>query len=106
MKEKCDLKKVLDLAARMAVVLLGGGAEISRVEETLQHVARHFNVEQMDMFVIANGLFINMKSKYENENVRIRYVPNISANMRSICEINRLSRALEKDEYSLDEAFL
>ena len=37
-----NLKQILDLASRMAVVLIGSGAEISRVEETLQHISCHF----------------------------------------------------------------
>ena len=56
-----DLKEVLDLVSRMALILLGSGAEISRVEETLQRMADHFEVDKIDMFVIANGLFVNMK---------------------------------------------
>ena len=56
-----NLKQILDLASRMAVVLIGSGAEISRVEETLQHISDHFEVDRTEMFVIANGLFVSMQ---------------------------------------------
>ena len=99
-----DLKEVLDLVSRMALILLGSGAEISRVEETLQRMADHFEVDKIDMFVIANGLFVNMKRNDEDEHVKIQYVPDVSANMADICKVNALSRALSENCCSFEEA--
>lgn len=99
-----DLKQILDLASRMAVVLIGSGAEISRVEETLQHISDHFEVDRTEMFVIANGLFVNMQKDGVYEHVRIQYVPDVSANMTNICRVNEMSRALCESRCTIDEA--
>lgn len=99
-----NLKEILDFASRMATLLIGSGAEISRVEETLQHISDHFEVDQTDMFVIANGVFVNMQKDGVYEHVRIQYVPDVSANMANICKVNEISRALSEDRMTLAEA--
>ena len=99
-----NLKQILDLASRMAVVLIGSGAEISRVEETLQHISDHFEVDRTEMFVIANGLFVSMQKGVVYEHVRIQYVPEVSANMAKICRVNEMSRALCENRWTVEEA--
>lgn len=99
-----ELKKILELASGMALVLMRSGAEISRVEETIQRIARYYKVQTMEMFIITNGLFINMQKDDIYEHISIRHVPEVSANMEKICEINNLSREIEEGKHTLSQA--
>ena len=49
-----QLKKVQKLIIGMGESLLCYGAEISRVEETIQRVADHYQEEEVEMYVITN----------------------------------------------------
>ena len=49
--------KPLDLAYEAGSILLENGAEISRVEETMQRIASHYGVEDKSFFVLISGIF-------------------------------------------------
>ena len=38
-------------------ILLENGAEISRVEETIDRICRHYGVDCGEAFVLSNGIF-------------------------------------------------
>ena len=56
--EESEMHQVLELALEAGRILLGNGAEIFRVEETIWHICNHFNIEQVDAFVLSNGIFL------------------------------------------------
>ncbi len=99
-----ELKKILKLTAGMGELLLACGAEISRVEDTMNRVALHYGVTRRQIFIISNGVFVNLEKGEEAKNVSIRHVPAVNANINKVCEINSLSRSIEKENLSLDEA--
>lgn len=98
------LKEILDFETKIAVMLLESGAEISRIEETLQHISKALHVDQLEMFIIANGIFLNLVKDDHEEHTRIQYVPQTTANMTRICQINGLSRDLEAGKLTFEEA--
>ena len=99
-----QLRKLQKLIIGMGEALLCYGAEISRVEETIQRVADHFQVEEVEMYVITNGLFVNVHQREEHTSTRLKYVPSISVNMKKLCDINELSRRIEQENLSVDTA--
>lgn len=99
-----DLKKVLDLTAGMGETLLRCGAEISRVEETMHHMADYFAVSEMEIFVITNGIFVTMRHDNQEAHVKIRHIPQVTVNLEKVSDINALSRAVEAGRLTLDEA--
>ena len=52
-----DDSKVLETALAAGHILLENGAEIARVEETMERICRHFGVESGNFFVLSNGIF-------------------------------------------------
>ena len=47
----------LELPFQMGQVLLENGAEISRVQETMERVARAYDIEGFDVYVLTNSIF-------------------------------------------------
>ncbi len=79
---------------------------ISRVEETIQRVAGvDYQVEEVEMYVITNGLFVNLHQQEDYTYTRLKYVPSISVNLKKLCDINELSRRIEQENLSIDTAF-
>ena len=72
-----QLRKLQKLIIGMGEALLCYGAEISRVEETIQRVADHYQVEEVEMYVITNGLFVNLHQQEDYTYTRLKYVPSI-----------------------------
>ena len=48
-----DDNKVMEVAMTAGHILLENGAEISRVEETMERICRHFGVESESFFVLS-----------------------------------------------------
>ena len=100
-----DVKKVVDLAMQAGSVLLKNGAEIFRVEETMERICHSFHVDKMSVFVISHGIFISADNE-KNETVsKVLHIPLSGANLEIIAEVNELSRDIAVGKVSLDEAF-
>ena len=53
--------KYLTLAVDIGEELLRNGAEIYRVEDSIAHVLKAYKVDNYNVYVLANGIFINQK---------------------------------------------
>lgn len=49
-------KEVMEAAIQAGHLLLENGAEISRVEETMERIFRYYGVESGSTFVLSNGI--------------------------------------------------
>ena len=55
-------EEVLRLASEAGRILLQNGAEISRVEDTMERIASHYGVQGENFFVLSNGIFTTGRS--------------------------------------------
>ncbi len=93
-----DTTKILDLAYEAGSILLENGAEISRVEETMRRIARHYGVEGEDFFVLSNGIIATDKGY-----ARSKFIPIKGASLDKVVAVNQLSREVVQDECSLEQ---
>lgn len=91
-------KRVLETAMECGHILLENGAEISRVEETMDRVACHYNVPFSQFFVLSNGLMVT-----SNNFAKVMNMPVNVNNLDKVVKVNELSRRIEKENLSLDE---
>lgn len=98
------LRKVLRLTAGVGEELLRCGAEISRVEETMSRIARHYGTSRQQVFIICNGVFVNLEIGEDKKFVSIQPVMGTSVDLNKLCELNNLSREIEQKDLDIDEA--
>ena len=98
------LSKIQDLVFGMGETLLRYGAEISRVEETMKRVADHFLVEELEMYVVTNGLFVNLYQDGYHAYTKLQYVSSVSTNFKKLCDVNELSRDIAAGNRSVEQA--
>ena len=55
MVETDNTTEVLEVASIAGHILLENGAEISRVEDTMERIASHYGVDSGHFFVLSNG---------------------------------------------------
>lgn len=99
--EKADQREVLDIAMEAGHILLENGAEIFRVEETIDRICRHFGVESENAFVLSNGIFLTAGSDKEKRFARVRHIPVQGAQLHRVAAVNQLSREIEEGKYDL-----
>ena len=93
-----DSSKVMDLAYEAGSILLENGAEISRVEETMQRIAGHFGVEDESVFVLSNGIMATSKGY-----ARSKFIPIKGTSLDKVVAVNQLSREVAQGQCNLPE---
>ncbi len=96
--------KVLDLVSSMGETMLLNGAEIARVQTTMEIVAKAYNIEQLDVFAISNGIFVTLHTEDRNRCTQIKHVPLSSSNLGKVAMINQLSREIAENHLTIDDA--
>ena len=96
---------VMHAAMEAGHILLENGAEIDRVEETMERICRHFGVENASFFVLSNGMFATDESQYEygGQFADVRHIPVHGARLDKVAGVNQLSREMEEGLYTPQE---
>ena len=98
MTETTEQEKALRLATEAGHVLLENGAEISRVEQTMEHIATAYGVSDESFFVLSNGI-ITTGQQY----ARAEFIPIRGTQLSRVVEVNQLSRDVSAGRVPLDE---
>ena len=93
-------ENALEVAALAGHILLENGAEISRVEETMERIATHYGVESKNFFILSNGIFTSGSAGY----AKVDFIPFKGAQLERVVAVNQLSREIAADKYTLAEA--
>lgn len=100
-----DLSEVLEVASEAGHILLENGAEIARIEETMERISTHFGVTSKNFFVLSNGIFTTGKStSVKSQYANVEFIPIKGTQMDKIVEVNTLSRDVEAGKYSVAQA--
>lgn len=95
-----SLAEVMQVATDAGHLMLENGAEIFRVEETMERITRHYGVDSGHFFVLSNGIITSGGTSYSN----VEFIPFKGAQLEKVVEVNRLSREIESGNCTLDEA--
>ena len=98
-----EKQRAMEIAMRAGQILLSSGAEISRVEETIDRICRHYGIESGNAFVLSNGIFTTMGSRREEVFAKVQHIPVSGAHLNKVAAVNQLSREIEAGIHTLDE---
>ena len=96
--------RVLELAMDAGALLLQNGAEIFRVEETMQRICRHYGVNSGDFFVLSNGLFVTGCHGTPEPFARVEHLRIRGVQLDKVVAVNQLSREISDGRYTVEEA--
>ena len=65
----------LNVAALAGDILLASGAEIFRVEETINRIAHAYGIDSCDPFVLSSGFFLTADSNSDQNFAWVRHIP-------------------------------
>jgi len=95
-----QLADVMQVATEAGHIMLENGAEIFRVEETMERITRHYGIDSGRFFVLSNGILTSGGTRYSN----VEFIPFKGAQLEKVVAVNRLSRAIEKGGCTIQEA--
>lgn len=100
-RTEAELAAALEVASEAGHILLENGAEIFRVEETMERIATFYGVDSKSFFVLSNGIFTTSAfHKYAN----VEFIPFKGTQLDKVASVNQLSRDIEAGKYSVEAA--
>ena len=101
-----DDREVLETAMEAGHILLENGAEIFRVEETMERICRYYHVENPSFFVLSNGIFMTGGGGVPGGRhfAHVEHIPVKGAQLDRVVAVNQLSREIEGGRCTLSEA--
>lgn len=100
-----NYKLLMDMAVKSGEILLNSGAEIYRVEETMNHILKTSSLKTTEAFVIATGFVITLDDPSIEAMTVVKRVNNRSTNLNRVCIVNDLSRKLCSGLITLEDAY-
>lgn len=101
-----NTKEILALAVEIADVMLRSGGEIYRIEDTVIHILKTYNIETFDVYVLSNGIFASANENKEDSCSMIRHVPLGEVNLAKISYLNQLARDICSHNCTVEEAWM
>ena len=98
-------KDILTLSVEIGDAMLRNGAEIYRVEDSLIHILESYDVENIDVYVLSNGIFASANEDKEDACSMVRHVPLGSVNLGKISALNQLTRDICNHDCSVSDAW-
>lgn len=94
-------RRIMDFIMAAGETLLKNGAEVFRVEQTMQIMARSFHLREFNVYVLTNGIFASAGTAEISE---VRNVPDRTVHLGRVAGVNELSRRIAAGQLTLAEA--
>lgn len=98
-----EQREVLEAAIQAGHILLENGAEIFRVEETMDRILHYYGIESGDSFVLSNGIFMTAGNHQEEIFAKVQHIPVSGTHLDRVAAVNQLSREIEEGRYTIAE---
>ena len=85
--------RIMDFIMAAGQTLLENGAEVFRVEQTMEIMARSFHLREFHVYVLTNGIFASAGTAELSE---VRNVPTRTSHLGRVAAVNQLSRQIAK----------
>lgn len=98
-----EYQKLLNAALDLGHLLLENGAEIYRVEDSIQHVLYAYGAKHVDVFAITNSITVTITLANDTCYTRLRRVYSRTTNFQIVEALNDLSRYVCVNRPSAEE---
>lgn len=98
------MDQIQALAILAGEIMLRNGAETSRVEETMEHIARACGAAKVESFVIPTGVFLTVTDGTGYSSTTMRRIKDRTINLDRISKVNELSRRLVDQRMGYQDA--
>lgn len=100
-----DDRTLLKAVVLAGEIMLVSGAEVYRVEDTMNHMLSKAGFETAETIVHATGIFVTLSNSSREPLTFVKRVPDHSTNINRIYLVNDISRRFCNDEISVEQAW-
>lgn len=102
-RETVETYDILEVCLLAGKIMLQGGAETYRVEDTMMRIASSFGVDQSHSYVTPTAIIFSIEGKEPTKTKLIRILER-STDLTKVDLVNSISRRISSGEVSLEEA--
>lgn len=100
-----DYRKLADTAMLAGTIMLRGGAETNRVEDTMQRILNTSGAGTTEVLVLSTALMLTIDDPSISAITKMQRLTSRGTNIGNICAVNQLSRQYCAGQISLDEMY-
>lgn len=100
-----NYKRLVETAALAGEIMLAGGAETYRVEDTIKRILKISKLERCEAFVVSTGIVITLDDSTIDTISTVRQVEARITNLGNIAMVNDISRKLCSDQLAIEDAY-
>ncbi len=100
-----DYRKLADTAMLAGTIMLRGGAEIHRVEDTMERILDTSGADTTEVLVLSTALMLTIDDPSISAISKMQRVSSRGTNIGDICVVNQLSRQYCSGAITLDEMY-
>lgn len=100
-----DEKVLLEAVVLAGELMLVSGAEIYRVEDTMNHMLRKSGYQTVETIVLATGIFVTLNDPMREPVTLAKRTPDRSTNINKIYRVNDVSRRFCSGKISIEQAY-
>lgn len=97
-------KAVLQVVLEIAAGMLSAGAEIERVEDSVERMCRSFGVKKTEVFAVTYMISVTISGDGYHGITQMKRVKTLDRNMERLSELNTLSRQICEEGMSIQKA--
>ena len=102
--EKKRQKEILILAMRAGTIMMKSGAEIVRVEDTIERICRACGIDYVEVFATPTGIFVSTDNVDASNTVtHIKRVRSSETDLTKISRVNQFSRNFTTTDMTVEE---
>ncbi|MHB8172481.1 MAG: threonine/serine exporter family protein [Thermincolia bacterium] len=103
MKDCCNIDLILELLVEAGTLMLVSGAEIHRVEDTVERMGKALGQRVVEAFATPTGLIITVKDFHGNSRTEVKRIAARSINLNRVNLVNDMSRRLAEGKIMAGE---
>ena len=102
--EKKKQKDILMLAMRAGNIMMKSGAEIYRVEDTIERICKSCGIEEVNVFATPTGIFVSTDNEEASNTVSyIKRIKSSETDLTRISRVNQFSRSFTTTDMTVEE---
>jgi len=98
--EDARMDEILDVTTQIGHIMLENGAEIFRVEESMERISHYYGIDDSHFFVLSNGILTSGGMNYSN----MDFIPFKGTQLEKVVAANDLSRGIVEGRFTLAQA--
>lgn len=97
-------KEILVLAIKAGDIMMKSGAEVYRVEETIERICKACKIDYVDVFATPTGIFVSTNNEGSHDTITyIKRIRGSETDLSKISRVNQFSRKFTTTDLTVEE---